>query len=139
MKCCSIDLGIVDDQTSGNSLVSLTNLHIPSNFINLIPFLSTTNLVQSYEDKNLREYILSSIIPLEDFHRKISNRKSSTDIDKRDLLVFQLLKWFKEDFFTWFDKPTCNRCKIPMNFKDYTPPTREEREIGHAHRVELYR
>ena len=114
-------------------------MNIPSSFNNLIPFLSTFNLVQLYEDENLRRYILSSIIPLADFQRKFAKRKTSTDIDQRDFLLLELLRWFKEDFFTWFDRATCNRCKISMNFVEYTQPTREEREIGHAYRVELYR
>lgn len=139
MKCSSIDLGIINDEKSEHTLISFNNLHIPPSFSDLIPFVSTLKLVQSYEDKNLRQYILSSIIPLEDFNRKISNKKTSTDIDKRDFLLFELLKWFKEEFFTWFDKPNCTRCKTIMNFHEYTQPTREERDIGHAYRVELYR
>jgi peptide-N4-(N-acetyl-beta-glucosaminyl)asparagine amidase len=139
MKCSTTDLGIIDDEKSENSLISFDNLHIPSTFNNLIPFKPTLQRVQSYEDKNLRRYILSSIIPLEDFNRKISNRKTSTDIDKRDLLLFELLRWFKEDFFTWFNQPNCNRCQISMKFVEYTQPTREERDKGDAHRVEFYR
>jgi hypothetical protein len=119
--------------------ISFANLDIPSHLNKLIPFVSMIKLVQSYEDKNLRDYIISSIIPLENFQRKISNRKLSTDINKRDLLLLELLRWFKEEFFTWFDKPNCDRCQISMNFLEYTQPTREEREIGHANRVELYR
>ncbi len=140
MKCSSgIDLGIIDDDKSENRLISLDNLNIPSSFNKLIPFISTLKLVQLYEDKNLRRYILSSIIPLEDFQRKISKRKTSTDINPRDLLLLELLRWFKEDFFTWFNQPTCDRCKISMKFIEYTQPTREERDVGHAHRVEFYR
>jgi peptide-N4-(N-acetyl-beta-glucosaminyl)asparagine amidase len=139
MKCASIDLGIIDDEKSGNILISLDNLRLPSRFNNLIPFISTLKCVQSYEDINLRRYIRSSIIPLEDFNRRISSKKNSADIDKRDLLLFELLRWFKEDFFSWFDRPNCDRCKTAMPFVEYTQPTREEREQGDAHRVELYR
>jgi len=139
LKCSSIDLGIIDDEKLGNISISFTNLNIPSQFNNLIPFKSTLQIVQSYEDKNLRHYILSSIIPLEDFNRKISNQKNSTIINKRDLLLFELLRWFKEDFFTWFNQPTCNQCKIQMKFIEYTQPTREEEEKGGARRVEFYR
>ena len=138
MQRCTTDLGIIDDQ-SENRLISLDNLDIPPSFQRLIPFLSTLKLVQLYEDKNLRQYILSSIIPLEDFQRKISKRKTSTDVNQRDLLLLELLRWFKEDFFTWFNQPDCDRCKTSMKFVEYTQPTREEREIGHAQRVEFYR
>lgn len=134
-----MDLGIANDEEFGNRSISLGNLNIPTSFNHLIPFVSTLKLVQLYEDQNLRRHILSSIIPLEDFHRKISKRSTSADISKRDFLLLELLRWFKEDFFTWFDGSTCQRCKTPMKFLEYTQPTRDEREIGHAQRVELYR
>ena len=133
MKCCSLDLGIIDEQMNS---ISLPNIRIPSGFQQQIPFLSTINLVQSYEDKTLREHILSSIIPIEDFHRKISNRNL---LNKRDLLLFELLKWFKDEFFTWFDRGYCQQCRKSMEMIGYTQPTTDERRIGDAHRVELYR
>ncbi|CAM4820066.1 unnamed protein product [Rotaria magnacalcarata] len=135
----NIDLGIIDDEKTEHQLISFNNLHISSQFNNLIPFVATLERVQSYEDINLRRYIRSSIIPLEDFNRKISNRKSQIDIDKRDLLLLELLRWFKEEFFTWFDRPKCDRCKILMDFFQYIQPTREEREQGDAQKVELYK
>jgi len=133
MKCCSLDLGIIDEQMNS---ISLPNIRIPSGFQQQIPFLSTINLVQSYEDKTLREHILSSIIPIEDFHRKISNQNL---LNKRDLLLFELLKWFKDEFFTWFDRGYCQQCRKSMEMVGYTQPTTDERRIGDAHRVELYR
>ncbi|CAF4698448.1 unnamed protein product, partial [Rotaria sp. Silwood2] len=111
----------------------------PSEFNKIIPFISTLKQVQSYEDIYLRRYIRSSIIPLEDFYQRISNRINQTDIDKRDLLLLELLKWFKEEFFSWFDRPNCDRCQKLMNFFQYVQPTREEREQGDAHKVELYK
>ncbi|CAF1612521.1 unnamed protein product [Rotaria sp. Silwood1] len=134
-----IDLGIIDDDISGNIFISFDNIRIPSPYNKLIPFLSTLKQVQSYEDINLRRYIRSSIIPLEDFNRRISNRKNQIDIDKRDLLLLELLRWFKEEFFTWFDRPNCDRCQKSMDFFQYVQPTREERDKGDAHKVELYK
>ncbi|UJR10898.1 hypothetical protein I4U23_015086 [Adineta vaga] len=139
MKCTSEDLGIVDDDKRIHSSISLHNLSIPIHFNKLIPFISTLERVQSYEEIDLRRYIRSSILPLEDFNRKINKKKDATDLEKRDFLLLELLRWFKEDFFTWFDRPNCERCKTVMEFADYTQPTREEREKGDAHRVELYR
>lgn len=129
------DLGIVDRENS----ISLSNTMIPPSMNNLIPFNSTMKLVQLYEEKNLRQLILSSIIPLEDFHRKISKKSISNDLVKRDLLLLELLRWFKEEFFTWFDGATCDRCQTSMEFLRYTQPTSDEKQIGHASRVELYR
>jgi peptide-N4-(N-acetyl-beta-glucosaminyl)asparagine amidase len=53
--------------------------------------------------------------------------------------LLQLLRWFKEEFFTWFDRPDCQRCRTAMSLSTSVPPTRHERESGDAHRVELYR
>jgi len=52
-----------------------------------------------------------------------------------------LLKWFKEDFFTWCDKPTCPKCnmKDKVDNTGMGDPTPSEREEGHASRVELYK
>jgi peptide-N4-(N-acetyl-beta-glucosaminyl)asparagine amidase len=53
------------------------------------------------------------------------------------------LKWFKEEFFTWCDKPKCHNCKSNYNVvgingsESSSNPTSEERE-GLAGRVELY-
>lgn len=132
-----VDLGIKENDE--NNFTSLTNVNIPLTIQNLIPFVSTLKLVQSYEEKNLRDYIRSSIIPLVDFHRKISKKSISNNLIKRDLLLLELLRWFKEEFFTWFDGANCDQCKTSMQFLRYTQPTADERDSGHASRVELYR
>ena len=135
------DLGIneSDESIANESLISLSNVNIPSSVKNLIPFVSTVRLVQSYEEINLRQFILSSILPLTDFHRKISKKSLPNNLIKRDLLLLELLRWFKEEFFTWFDGATCDRCQTSMEFLRYTEPTSDEKHSGHASRVELYR
>lgn len=138
MQCTSQELGIVDDERRPRSLISLRDLHVPVRLQNLIPFVSMSERVQSYEDASLQQYIRSAILPLEDFNRRIS-RKTTNDSEKRDLLLLELLRWFKEDFFTWFDRPTCERCQTAMAFAENTTPTAIEREQGDAQRVELYR
>ncbi|XP_044736762.1 peptide-N(4)-(N-acetyl-beta-glucosaminyl)asparagine amidase [Chrysoperla carnea] len=32
------------------------------------------------------------------------------DINYNDCFIYELLKWFKQTFFTWVDKPPCNFC-----------------------------
>lgn len=32
------------------------------------------------------------------------------DISVQDLLLVELLEWFKSDFFTWVDSPDCEKC-----------------------------
>ena len=96
-------------------------LTIPPSFAKLIPFLSTLQQVQSYEDQRLLRRIREEILP------------------RTDLQLLELLKWFKEEFFTWFDQSECEQCRVPMSLVGFVAPTREEREEGEAQRVELYR
>ena len=52
-----------------------------------------------------------------------------------------LLKWFKEDFFTWTDKAKCQSCgdnKDNMERHGMATPTNEDREFN-AFRVENFR
>lgn len=32
------------------------------------------------------------------------------EIGIQDMLILELLKWFKEEFFTWVDNPDCIKC-----------------------------
>ncbi len=50
------------------------------------------------------------------------------------------MKWFKEDFFTWCDKPKCTKCgsNDRVNNIGGAEPTAVERSEGHASRCELY-
>ena len=50
----------------------------------------------------------------------------------RDLLVLELLRWFKEDFFSWFDFPSCDVCSDGGSVakKGHDLLTREEQQDG---------
>lgn len=49
----------------------------------------------------------------------------------------ELLKWFKTEFFQWFDAPTCAQCQRKMTAHGTQVPTQEDLIWG-ASRVELY-
>ena len=55
----------------------------------------------------------------------------------RDLAVYELVTWFKKDFFTWVDRLKCDRCQCDMNGMGNVPPTPEDLQHG-ASRVEKY-
>ena len=55
----------------------------------------------------------------------------------RDLAVYELVEWFKKDFFKWVDKLKCDKCAIDMNLTKVDGPNFQEEQDG-AGRVELY-
>ena len=56
----------------------------------------------------------------------------------RDLLLLELLAWFKQDFFTWVDAPPCHSCNGKTHNVGMVEPTPAEKLYG-AGRVENYR
>ena len=61
----------------------------------------------------------------------------SEAIDMKDLLLLELLAWFKHDFFHWVDAPKCEGCGGATHGEGSAEPTHEELEWG-AVRVENY-
>nr|CAG4649340.1 EOG090X06HD [Scapholeberis mucronata]SVE93625.1 EOG090X06HD [Scapholeberis mucronata] len=56
----------------------------------------------------------------------------------RDALLVELLTWFKNDFFTWFDAAHCNSCNRRMENAGLGVPTAEDVKYG-ASRVEKFK
>lgn len=38
------------------------------------------------------------------------------EVTLQDMLILELLNWFKNDFFTWVDSPPCENCKSATKF-----------------------
>lgn len=85
--------------------------------------------VYLYEDELLQSLIMSILpTPILELHgEQVPQLKA-------------LLKWFKEDFFTWCDKPKCPKCDKTdsVTGTGSVEPTNYERTEGHASRVEGY-
>ncbi|XP_033629269.1 peptide-N(4)-(N-acetyl-beta-glucosaminyl)asparagine amidase-like isoform X1 [Asterias rubens] len=77
----------------------------------------------------------------ESLQQQAANTTGTDDItnplDQRDLLLLELLKWFKTSFFKWMDSPTCETCNIRMRSVGLVEPNAEDRRWG-AGRVEGY-
>ena len=90
--------------------------------------------VLSYEDPEAQEEA-RKVVPIEDLEVKAKEKfealKSSADskVDpamERDLLLLELLNWFKSDFFSWVNQPECDKCKGKTESKGYVPPIPQE-------------
>ena len=64
---------------------------------------------------------------------------ASRPVSHADALLLRLLRWFKREFFTWCDAPSCGKCGCadPPAFTGPGVPTPEEAKHG-ASRVETY-
>lgn len=97
------------------------------------------NKVLKYEDLELKK-VARSVIPLARLTENVFlENPTLKDIHTvfRDLLIMQLLRWFKTSFFRWFDKPNCTVCSNQMKSSNYAIPS-EEDLMWEATRVEHF-
>lgn len=102
--------------------------------------------VLMYEDPTLQKKA-RAIIPVEtlkkEAHRKLEEIKKAekaavTSIDFRDLMLLELLAWFKNSFFSWVDAPKCDNCGGETQSVGMAEPTPDEIQ-WQANRVENYK
>lgn len=65
----------------------------------------------------------------------ISSEKEKSIV--RDMLLLELMDWFKNDFFTWMDSPPCPNCRRPTTGIGSGVPTALEMSMS-AGRVEIF-
>ena len=65
-----------------------------------------------------------------------SNPSVTPDLQS-DLLLLEMKEWFKTDFFSWVDSPSCPTCSSSTQSSGMCSPTPEE-QIDGAGRVEGY-
>ncbi|XP_054719561.1 peptide-N(4)-(N-acetyl-beta-glucosaminyl)asparagine amidase-like [Uloborus diversus] len=102
---------------------------------------SKSKLVQTYENLNLLQYAVD-LIPVEELNIKASLKLSlieveENDVTLEDVLILELLSWFKNTFFKWVDIPKCESCgQLPE--KRGIVPAIESEAVWGAIRVECY-
>lgn len=90
-----------------------------------------------YENPALQAKAKASV-PLNELLSKAKNQCHSTDSQVlRDALLIELLNWFKNEFFSWFDAAHCQVCNVSMQNRGNGVPTSEDVRYG-ANRVESY-
>lgn len=100
------------------------------------------SLAQTYEDVSNQEIALKCIpraelekLAEEKFDSlKAKDPKTKPSL-KRDILLLELLRWFKEEFFSWVDSPKCEKDGGTTKSKGMLIPTPQEQSDG-AGRVE---
>ncbi|XP_023022495.2 N-glycanase Pngl [Leptinotarsa decemlineata] len=119
------DISNGKDSEVGNLESIRCNRMPPANLIYKNDFLNKIesyfhNALQ-YEDKNLQERV-RCLIPVrvleENSQRNLrriqecikKNKLEDPEISIQDMMVLELLRWFKEDFFVWVDNPECESC-----------------------------
>ena len=50
------------------------------------------------------------------YYRNMKIKNIENDVVFEDLLLSELLRWFKFDFFKWVDSPTCSNCMGECSF-----------------------
>ncbi|KAK7576058.1 hypothetical protein V9T40_012344 [Parthenolecanium corni] len=96
---------------------------------------SISKLVLLYENKDLQA-TARSIIPLDNLKSQCSKMRRGKDKFAEEFaLVFELMRWFKYDFFKWMNSPECEKCKCSSTFKGFS---QRPEDLVKANRVEEY-
>lgn len=102
---------------------------------------SNSRHVFKYENAELQDKA-KACVPLTDLLVRAqqncsSDPKADTELF-RDALLIELLSWFKNSYFSWFDAATCSTCNTDMQSVGLGVPSAEDVRYG-ANRVENYK
>ncbi|XP_035648869.1 peptide-N(4)-(N-acetyl-beta-glucosaminyl)asparagine amidase [Oncorhynchus keta] len=114
---------------------------LESSMIFLTTLQSNFQHVMEYENSELQQKALG-VIPHQQLtttaKEKLQQAKQADpdcNLSEEDLLVLELLRWFKGDFFSWVDCLPCNHCGGPTQSSGPLAPSTEDLRWG-AQRVE---
>lgn len=114
---------------------------LESSMIFLTTLQSNFQHVMEYENSELQQKALG-VIPHQQLtttaKEKLQQAKQADpdcNLSEEDLLVLELLRWFKGEFFSWVDCLPCNHCGGPTQSSGPLAPSTEDLRWG-AQRVE---
>lgn len=95
---------------------------------------SISKQVLLYENEELQA-IAKSTIPLERLKSRCSEMTNGDDgFAKEFALIFELMRWFKHEFFKWMNAPECEKCECKTMF---TGLSQRPEDLAKASRVEV--
>ncbi len=106
---------------------------------------SSFDHVLIYEDRMLQDKA-RSCMPLSEMRSKakdkleemkVNNKEAAAQMEVQEMLLLELLAWFKKDFFKWTDAPPCDGCGSATRNAGMVSPNAAESMWG-AGRVENY-
>lgn len=71
---------------------------------------------------------------LSDAMESTSSTQFEAELMAKDLLLVELLHWFKHEFFKWVNSPRCSRCSTECVYESVVPSTNRQ-----CSRIELHR
>ena len=89
------------------------------------------------------EHAAREALPFDELRRKAAEKEDEGSAEE-DQFVRELLGYFKDEFFEWFDHPICLRCRAEdegkgkMKCEGRAPPSTAEEQRGEASVVECY-
>lgn len=100
--------------------------------------LDAKRQVLKYEDPNLRAKA-RVCVPFENLVIQAKSKCPDKSDNKlfRDVFLVELLEWFKQDFFQWFNSAHCDSCNQSMTSAGHVMPNTEDLKYG-AGRIETY-
>lgn len=75
-------------------------------------------------------------IPHEFLKRLCERKKNKLIFDEEMTKLEFLVHWFKHEFFEWFDKPICKKCRIPTKAQSSTPPNAQQKYLIENYKCE---
>ncbi|GMM27765.1 peptide-N4-(N-acetyl-beta-glucosaminyl) asparagine amidase [Martiniozyma asiatica (nom. inval.)] len=102
-----------------------------------------SNIMDRYFDTEIQSKAIEIILASPVYQRvEVEESKGDKNFDYKDQLVKELLKWFKEEFFTWVNKPNCKQCGNTNQDQIFSlnscAPYTAEHQYGRASIIERY-